>query len=143
MPQQHIRPKRRHQRKQKPELKNLYETRNERGNMLVDYMEINKLYSMNYFFQKKSQRKQTWISPDRATKNKTDNILTKEKGIVKDVTVLNPISIGSDPRLVRTNVKIKTNQIIKNSNQIIRKSIGTENLKKIEQYINHLRHSST
>lgn len=83
-----------------------YGDRNGRGEMLMAYLEEQKLYAMNSFFKKKPQRKWTWTAPNGETKNEIDYVLTKTKEIVKDVTVLNNFSTGSDHRLVRTKIAI-------------------------------------
>lgn len=87
-----------------------YGIRNERGQMLLDFLMQNNLYAMNSFFQKKPQRKWTWASPDGITKNEIDLITSNRRNIVRDVTVLNRISIGSDHRLVRALIELKPNK---------------------------------
>ena len=55
---------------------------------------------MNTQFQKKAGRRWTWRSPDGNTKNEIDYIMTDKPSMVTDVTVLNRVNIGSDPRMV-------------------------------------------
>ncbi|CAG9840644.1 unnamed protein product [Diabrotica balteata] len=75
---------------------------------LMNYLEERQLFAMNSFFNKKPQRKWTWIIPNGNTKNEIDYILTTEKTIIKDVTVLNRFSTGSDHRLVRAKLRINS-----------------------------------
>lgn len=63
---------------------------------------------MNSFFPGKVQRKWTWASPDGVTKNEIDYIITNHKSIVKNVTVLNNFSTGSDHQMVRAKVMLNT-----------------------------------
>lgn len=84
-----------------------YGERNERGDMLVNYLQEHQLFQMNsFFFEKKPKRKWTWISPDGKTKNEIDFIISNRKDIVHDVTVLNKVSIGSDHRMIRAKLKL-------------------------------------
>ena len=85
-----------------------YGTRNDRGQMLLDFLQQNNLYAMNSFFMKPPQRKWTWASPDGVTKNEIDLVISNMKNIVQDVTVLNKFSIGSDHRAVRAKIFINT-----------------------------------
>lgn len=83
-----------------------YGERNHRGEMFLDFLLHHRLYAMNSFFKKGPHRKWTWMSPDGNTKNEIDYITTDKKNIIKDVTVLNNFSVGSDHRIVRAKVKI-------------------------------------
>lgn len=83
-----------------------YGERNERGQRLLNFLHQENLHVMNSFFDKKPQRKWTWISPDGNTKNEIDLIITNKKEIIKDVEVLNRFSIGSDHRLIRAKVRL-------------------------------------
>lgn len=49
-----------------------------------------------FFKKKKPQRNWTWISPNGKTRNEIDFILSNERAIIKDVTVLNRVTTGSD-----------------------------------------------
>lgn len=80
--------------------------RNERGDTLIEFLNENKLYAMNTFFQKRSNRKWTWLSPNGKTRNEIDYILASHKHIIHDVSTLNQFDIGSDHRLVRAKVII-------------------------------------
>ena len=77
-----------------------YGQRNDRGDRLVEFAISRKLKILNTFFKKKANRKWTWISPDRVTKNEIDFILSSDLNIVKDVNVLNKVNVGSDHRMV-------------------------------------------
>lgn len=83
-------------------------TRNDRGQVLLDFLQQNNLYAMNSFFKKAPQRQWTWASPDGVTKNQIDLIISNMKNIVQDVTVLNKFSVGSDHRAVRAKIVINT-----------------------------------
>lgn len=79
--------------------------RNARGDMLINFQEQHKLYNMNSFFKKKLKRRWTWTSPNGQSKNEIDYILSSNKHIVQDVSVLNVLT-GSDHRMVRAKVVI-------------------------------------
>lgn len=82
--------------------------RNDRGGMLVNYLNSEKLFCLNTFFKKQAQRKWTWLSPDGQVKNEIDYVLANKNNICKDVTVLNQLHTGSDHRLVRASIQINT-----------------------------------
>ena len=93
--------------------------RNDRGDLLVEFAERNQLKIMNTFFQKKANRKWTWKGPNGITKNEIDFILTNRSDIVKDVTVLNKVNVGSDHRMVRSrlglNLRVERNKLVRNT----------------------------
>jgi len=80
--------------------------RNERGQTLMNFLEQQKLYAMNTFYKKKVNRKWTWISPNKEHKNEIDYILSNNKRIFKDVSVINYVGAGSDHRMVRAKITI-------------------------------------
>lgn len=80
--------------------------RNERGEMLVQFLLQHNLYVINTFFKKKANRKWTWSSPDGRTKNEVDFIVGNRKDIFQDINVLNRFSTGSDHRMVRAKIRI-------------------------------------
>lgn len=80
-------------------------TRNERGDRLINFQEQHKIYNMNSFFKKKPKRRWTWTSPNGQYKNEIDYILSTNKHIVHDVSVLNALT-GSDHRIVRAKIVI-------------------------------------
>lgn len=85
-----------------------YGSRNNRGDTLVNFSERHGLKIMNTFFEKKANRRWTWISPNKTTKNEIDFILTDKPRSVTDVSVLNKFNTGSDHRLVRATFTINT-----------------------------------
>ena len=82
------------------------ELRNERGDTLVEWATPWKYKIMNTMFRKKAGRRWTWKSPNGETKTEIDYILTHRPDIVTDVTVINHVNIGSDNRLVMSNIKL-------------------------------------
>lgn len=82
--------------------------RNDRGEMLIDYLQNENLYCMNTFFKKPIQRKWTWRSPSGNVKNEIDYILTNKREICTDVSVLSKFDTGSDHRMVRATLQINT-----------------------------------
>lgn len=90
--------------------------RNRRGHMLVNFSEKTRMYIMNTFFKKKKNRKWSWRSPDGKTKNEIDFIISSHKNIIRDVSVLNTVNVGSDHRLVRS--KLCINGKLERSRQI-------------------------
>ena len=81
--------------------------RNKSGDTLVEWATSRKYKIMNTIFQKKAQREWTWKSPNGVTKTEIDYILTNRPDIVTDVTVINQVNIGSDHRLVMSNIKLE------------------------------------
>lgn len=80
--------------------------RNRRGQAMVDFLNKEKIYCLNTFFEKHHKRKWTWRSPDNKVKNEIDYILATEKRICTDVSVLNRFDTGSDHRLVRAKLQV-------------------------------------
>ncbi|KAJ0179891.1 hypothetical protein K1T71_004482 [Dendrolimus kikuchii] len=80
--------------------------RNHRGQMLVNFLEMQGLFLMNSFYKKKLQRRWTWQSPDTVTKNEIDFIMADKKHIFRDVSVVNRFNTGSDHRLIRGTLNI-------------------------------------
>jgi len=74
--------------------------------MLLNFLFQNGFYAMNSFFKKSPQRKWTWASPDGVTRNEIDFIITNNRNMVYDVSVLHNCSIGSHHRLVRAKITI-------------------------------------
>ena len=81
------------------------DSRNARGEMLVEFAERNRLRIMNTFFRKRSNRKWTWKSPNGETRNEIDFILSADPSIVQDVEVLGKVKC-SDHRLVRSRISL-------------------------------------
>lgn len=92
-------------------------TRNHRGDMFVDFLNKENLFCLNTLFKKHKQRKWTWKSPDGRTKNEIDFILSNNKNICTNISVLNQFDTGSDHRLVRAtlqfNLKIERNKLFR------------------------------
>lgn len=65
----------------------------------------------NSFFNKQENRKRTWRSLDRRTKNKIDFIIGDRKSSVRDISVLNIFYTGMYQK--RNNTKLKK-QIVDN-----------------------------
>ena len=63
---------------------------------------------MNTQFQKKSERRWTWRSPDGHTRNEIDYIMTDKPSMVTDATVINRINIGRDHRMVMGSITLNT-----------------------------------
>ena len=85
-----------------------FDQRNERGDTLLNFLQQHNLFASNSFFSGKIQRKWTWASADGITKNKIDYIITNYKSTVKNVTILNNFTTGSDHRMVRAKVVLNT-----------------------------------
>ena len=51
-------------------------------------------------------RRWAWKIPNGVTKTEIDYILTNRPDIITDVTVINQVNIGSDHRLVMSNIKL-------------------------------------
>ena len=83
-------------------------TRNSRGDSLINFAERHHMKIMNTFFKNAPSRRWTWISPNGATKNEIDYILTDKPHTFTDVTVINSFNTGSDHRLVRASMTINT-----------------------------------
>ena len=57
-------------------------------------------------FQKNAGRRWTWKSLNRVPKTEIDYVLTNRSDIVTYVTFINQVKIGSDHRLVMSNIKL-------------------------------------
>ena len=82
------------------------ELRNESGDTLVEWAKLRKNKITNTMFQKKAGRRWTWKSPNGVTKTDINYILSNRSDIVTDVTVIDQVNIGSDHRLVMSNIKL-------------------------------------
>ena len=63
---------------------------------------------MNSFFEKKAQRRWTWIPLSSWAENEIDFVLLDTPAIFTDVSVLNSFSTGSDHRLLRDHIILNT-----------------------------------
>ena len=50
--------------------------RNDRGHLLASFIEKERLFMMNSFNRKREHRNKTWLSPEGATKNEIDFIMS-------------------------------------------------------------------
>ena len=82
------------------------ELRNETDDTLVEWATSRKYKIMNTIFQKKAGKRWTCKSPNGVRKTEIKYILTNNPDIVTDVTVINQVNIGSDPRLDMRNIKL-------------------------------------
>ena len=73
-----------------------------------EFAERHKFKIMNTFFKKRLNRRWTWISPNGATKNEIDYIMTDSPDIFLDVSVINSLNTGSDHRMIRGKARIDT-----------------------------------
>ena len=80
--------------------------RNKRGDILLEFAAQQGLIIANTYFKKNKNRYWTWESPDGNTKNQIDFILSSQRGIVEDCSVITSVDIGSDHRMVRAKVRI-------------------------------------
>ena len=84
-----------------------YGERNERGQKLIDYASEYNLKIMNTFFKKKPNKKWTWMSPDQATKNEIDFIMTNNPAMITNYEILSNVLFPSDHRLLRATFVLK------------------------------------
>lgn len=83
-------------------------TRNNRGQIMLNFLNKEQMYCMNTFFEKTPQRKWTWRNPDDAVKNEIDYVFTTDKHICIDVSVLNRFSTESDHRsVININIRLE------------------------------------
>ena len=82
------------------------ELRNEKGDTLIEWATSRNYKIINTMFQKKAWRRRTWKIPNGVMKSKIDYILTNRLYIVTDATVINQVNIGSDHRMVMSNIKL-------------------------------------
>lgn len=85
-----------------------FDQRNERRDLLLNFLQQHNIFAVNSFFPRKLQRKWTWANAGRITKNEMNYIITNHKNIVQNVIVLNNFSTGSDHRMVRAKVVTNT-----------------------------------
>jgi endonuclease/exonuclease/phosphatase family metal-dependent hydrolase len=82
--------------------------RNERGQRLIEFALGRNLYIANSKFKKSDKQKWTWRNPDGTIKNEIDFIITTDKSIIQDVSVISKVHTGSDHRLVRCRILFNT-----------------------------------
>ena len=103
-------------------------TRNERGARLVIFAEKEHLSVINTHFKKKPCRKWTWKSP-KGTTSEIDYILSNNRTIFIDCSVINRFNFDSDHRLIRTTLRIN---IQKERNKLMFNTITSINYEKLE-----------
>lgn len=73
-----------------------FESRNERGEQMIDFCRAQRLFIVNTFFQKPKEKKWTWISPDGQIQNMIDYYVSNDLSIFKDVETSRDLDLGSD-----------------------------------------------
>ena len=81
--------------------------RNENGERLCEFCDMNELVITGALFPPKNIHKATWVSPNRITRNQIDHVLINERlrDSVKDTRVYSSENIRSDHYLLCTTVK--------------------------------------
>ena len=81
--------------------------RNENGERLCEFCDMNELVITGGLFPLKNIHKATWVSPNRITRNQIDHVLINERlrDSVKDTRVYSSANIRSDHYLLCTTVK--------------------------------------
>lgn len=85
--------------------------RNERGERMIQFCILNKLFITNTWFQHPSRKLYTWKSPGDITRNQIDYIMINQRyrNIVKRVKTYPGADINSDhnPVVMKVNIKLK------------------------------------
>ena len=81
--------------------------RNENGERLCEFCDMNELVITGTLFPPKNIHKATWVSTNRITRNQIDHVLINERlrDSVKDTRVYSSANIRSDHYLLCTTVK--------------------------------------
>ncbi|XP_033102502.1 craniofacial development protein 2-like [Anneissia japonica] len=111
--------------------------RNERGERLLEFVASRNLFIRNTFF-KKNDRYWTWESPNAATHNLIDYVISNKRSILMDVAVIPKVDTGSDHRLVRAKIRIdKKMERARCMKRVKKKSINLDKLesRKLEFHI--------
>ena len=84
-------------------------TRNENGEKLCDFCGMNDLVITGTIFPHREVHKQTWISPDRRTRNQMDHVLINRRfrASVLDTRAIRSAVIASDHHLVCSRLRLK------------------------------------
>ncbi|GBP25976.1 LINE-1 retrotransposable element ORF2 protein [Eumeta japonica] len=94
-----------------------YGKRTKNGERLVSFAMENKLRILNTFYNRKSSRKWTWISPNGLYKNEVDFIMSNNSKVIKNLSVIDQLNFNSDHRMVRatlTSAHVKKNRRFQN-----------------------------
>ena len=81
---------------------------NDRGEALVEMLTRLRMRAWNTFFRRRSSRLWTWRSPNGITKNQIDFVCAPPSVSVKNCGVINRFQFDSDHRLVRFEMRVKT-----------------------------------
>ncbi|KAK6735581.1 hypothetical protein RB195_018661 [Necator americanus] len=79
---------------------------NENGNRLAGLLSAAHLFHGNSLFMKKDHRQWTWESPNGATREESDHILSNRCWCLLDVSVVPSFCSGSDHRLLRAKIRL-------------------------------------
>lgn len=111
--------------------------RSMRGERLIQYAQEYNLKIINTMFNLKPKNRWTWISPDRNTRNEIDYIMTTIPNIVSKYEVLSSFSFGSDHRLLRTTIHLKSTK--KNRRNFCSVSTNLKSIAEQEIYLKNLK----
>lgn len=78
-----------------------YGNRSKNGTRLVNFALENRLSILNSFYKKKPSKKWTWISPNGQYKNEIDFIMSNNRKVFKNVSIINNLNFNTDHRMVR------------------------------------------
>ncbi|XP_071492318.1 uncharacterized protein [Diadema antillarum] len=114
-------------------------TRNEEGEMLIDFCVRNNLSVMNTYFKHQESHQYTWYRYNSRIgqydlKTQIDFILSTRKSVIKDVKTIPSASLDSDHRLIKGKMKIHLPEKEKSK---VRKRVKTENIKTSLPEIQH------
>jgi endonuclease/exonuclease/phosphatase family metal-dependent hydrolase len=89
--------------------------RNQRGQMLNDFCEINEIVITNTWFKKPKRTLYTWKSPGDRSRHQLDYVLVKQgfRNSVKDVLTLPGADIDSDHNLLVAKICTRLKKIIR------------------------------
>lgn len=72
--------------------------RNHKGEAMINYLNRQKLFCLNWLFKKPNDRKWNRCSPGGRARNVVDFILCNHKNFVEDISVINQFNRGSNHR---------------------------------------------
>lgn len=78
-----------------------YGKRNKNGHRLMDFVQEFNLNVMNSYFNKKPNKKWTWISPLGNIRNEIDYIITNKPKFFINIEIINRLDFNTDHRMVR------------------------------------------